>query len=104
MPTRVLDFWEAFDYVEPIGEAWRQTAETNVLLERQIELEAMKIGAKFDPGTVERHMPLRFKPNEKIVKHVKRTKKTKQTEFDQVAATLGLSEIVKKHGRNNKSS
>lgn len=99
----MLDFWEAFDAVEPIGERWRQTAETNVLLERLMEWEAAKHGQKFEPATVDNHMPARY-----IAPKKPKPKQTEQkptsTDFERVAATLGLSKIVKKYGRNNKPS
>ena len=91
----------AFDAVEPIGESWKQSAQTQCLLERQIELEAMKIGAKFEPSTFERHMPARFMPDPK--RQPKRTKKIAKTEFETLGASLGLGAVVKANGNNNKS-
>jgi hypothetical protein len=92
----------AFDAVEPIGEAWKQSAQTQCLLERQIELEAMKVGAKFEPSTFERHMPTRYFPEPQLQK-TKRTKKTTKTEFESLGATLGLGAVVRANGNNNKS-
>lgn len=97
----MLDFWQAFDSVEPIGEAWKQSAQTQCLIERQIELEAMKVGVTFEPSTFERHMPIRYMPEPK--REPKRTKKTAKTEFETLGASLGLGAVVRSHGNNNKS-
>lgn len=101
VPKHVLDFWQAFDSVEPIGEAWKQAAQTQCLLERQIELEAMKVGAKFEPSTFERHMPARYSPEPK--RQPKRTKNTTKKEFETLGAALGLGAVVRANGNNNKS-
>ena len=92
----------AFDAVEPIGESWKQSAQTQCLIERQIELEAIKVGATFEPSTFERHMPARYMPEPK--RQTKRTKKTAKTEFETLGASLGLGIVVRAHyGHNNKS-
>jgi hypothetical protein len=93
----------AFDAVEPIGEAWKQSAQTQCLIERQIELEAMKVGAKFEPSTFERHMPMRYMPEPPPAKP-KRTKKTAKTEFETLGAALGLGSVLKAHHGNNDKS
>lgn len=99
----MLDFWEAFDAVEPIGEAWMQTAQTQCLLERQIELEAMKIGVPFEPSTFERHMPARY-ISEPLPPKPKRTKQTVKTEFESLGASLGLGMVLRNNGNNNQPS
>jgi hypothetical protein len=102
-----LDKWAAFDAVEPIGERWLQTAQLTTMVERLIEQNALHRGFdKFTPTTIENNMPPRYR----------REKATKQTatqpakpasqhmQFHQLAASLGLSEVVIKHGRFNQSS
>jgi hypothetical protein len=101
VPKNVLDFWTAFDAVEPIGEIWKQSAQTQCLIERQIELEAMKVGAKFEPSTFERHMPARFMPDPQP--KPKRTKRAAMNEFEKLGESLGLGAVIKSHGHNNKS-
>jgi hypothetical protein len=60
-PTSVMDFWEAFDSIEPIGEQWLQTAQLSFLLDRLFA--SMIKGGKVHE--VEEFMPPRYKPTEK---------------------------------------
>lgn len=92
----------AFDAVEPIGERWRQTAQLTTMVERLIEQNALHNGCdKFEPTTIENNMPPRYW-RDKASKQTA-TKPTKQQDpnfqFHQVAAALGLSKVVLKHGR-----
>jgi len=103
VPSHVMDFWEAFDAVEPIGEHWKQTAEITTMLSRLIEYTvALKTGTQFDATTIEDNMPSRYRrlPKKVVVEKSVDIK----SEFEQVAAAFGLTEIVKKHGRINKLS
>jgi hypothetical protein len=93
-----MDFWMAFDSVEPIGESWRQTAETNSMLSNVIAYQAAGMGIKIDPGTIEDNMPSRYM-RAKRPKEAKSIPSDPQAEFKRVAAAFGLTEIVKKHGR-----
>jgi hypothetical protein len=102
VPAKVLDFWEAFDAVEPIGEAWRQTAETNTLIERLIELKLVQYGSKFAPATVESNMPARYRREKKQPAIVQVVESDPVSEFEKLGAALGLGEVIKKHGNNNK--
>lgn len=100
---RVLDFWQAFDSIEPIGEQWRQTAETNALLSRIVEFQAAKLGMELQKTTIEDCMPQRFKREpQKTITPKKKPAETNQ--FNQVAAALGFGKMVAKHGRINKPS
>jgi hypothetical protein len=98
---RVLEFWQAFDFVEPIGEQWRQTAETNKLLSRVVELMAARFGIEMEPTTIEELMPQRYKP-EKKPKKEKPSKAVASDTFMPLAAMFGLKEVV--DGRSNQSS
>lgn len=100
VPSRVLDFWEAFDSVEPIGEQWRQTAETNTLIERLVELRLLEFGSKFEPATVDSNMPARYR-REKKQPATQAVKNDPVSEFEKLGAALGLGEVVRKHGNNN---
>jgi glutamate-1-semialdehyde aminotransferase len=102
VPARVLDFWQAFDSLEPIGEHWRQTAETNSLLARLIECQAAKLGVKLDTTTVEDCMPLRFLRKQATKKP--EAKATEKDQFQQITNALGFGKIAAKYGRRNKSS
>lgn len=97
-----MDFWTAFDAVEPIGEAWRQTATTNTLLERQIEYEAAKNGAVFEPATVDSHMPARYVPEHKPKQTI--PQRINEADFAAFGRSAGLTEVLRKHGRINQPS
>ena len=102
VPARVLDFWQAFDSLEPIGEHWKQTAETNALLAKLVDFQAAKIGVELEPTTVEDCMPARFRRKQKPKQP--ETKTAEPDQFQQVADSFGLGKIVAKYGRLNKSS
>jgi hypothetical protein len=103
VPSRVIDFWIAFDAVEPIGEHWRQTAEVNSRLSQLAGLAALNYGAKLEQETSDECMPQRYVRAKERLPKVE-SKQIPAAGFDQVAAAFGLSEIVKTHGRINKSS
>lgn len=103
VPAHVIDFWLAFDAVEPIGDQWRQTAETNAMLSNLIAYQAASMGIKIEPATAEDNMPARYEPVKKRPAPTQ-VETNPQTEFQRVAAAFGLTEIVKKHGRINQPS
>lgn len=102
-PKHVVDFWIAFDSVEPIGEQWRQTSETNSRLSQVAGLLALTTGVKFDAEEPDDCMPQRFQRAKKRIPQVA-VKQEPKSEFEQVTACFGLSEVVKKYGRNNQPS
>ena len=61
IPKSVLDFWEAFDAVEPIGDRWIQTAQ----LSSQLELVLCKGLNGYTPRTIDDFMPTRYLREEK---------------------------------------
>jgi len=72
------------------------------MVERIIEQNALYKGFdKFTPSTIETNMPPRYR-TEKAAKQAA-TQPTKaqdaKSQFNQVAAALGLSQVVRKHGR-----
>ena len=105
VPSHVMDFWEAFDAVEPIGEKWIQNAEITTMLSRLIEYTvALKTGKQLDATSVEDNMPARYRRIQKPKESQVVEKRDERSEFERVAASFGLTEIVKKHGRINKPS
>lgn len=59
-PARVLDYWEAFDRVEPIGDQWLQTAQICEMLSRGHTVAMAAVGQKLEPKTIEDLMPARW--------------------------------------------
>ena len=57
MPQGALNFWEAFDAVEPIGEEWRQSA---MIAHENARLQFAKAGRK--PPEFDCFMPERYRP------------------------------------------
>ncbi len=57
--TRILDFWQSVDVVDPIPDPWAQTAEICFQLERLI---AMKCGSEYKVKSKERFYPPQYKP------------------------------------------
>lgn len=90
IPKRVLDFWEAFDMVEPVGEQWSQTAQLSTLFHQLINVNLASAGVKSDPIDFESHMPpryLRVMTNEK-------PQQDSGTMFSTFASIFGMSEVV----------
>lgn len=100
-PT-VLDFWEAFDAIEPIGEQWRQTATVTTMAARIVEYTAAVAGHKMDPTLVDDAMPARYRPYKRQA--IKSQPQDQQTDFNRLASALGLGKVVAKHGRINQPS
>lgn len=101
VPKHVIDFWLAFDAIEPIGDAWEQTAEINAKLSQILGLVAFGVhGAVLDSQTAEDNMPTRYARTKKRLAAVQ-TKPATKSEFEQLTASFGLSEVVRKHGRIN---
>ena len=65
VPTRVLDFWEAFDRIEPIGEHWLQTAMLGQTLSEGHVLTMASVGHEHSPKSYEDFMPGRWVPPQK---------------------------------------
>jgi len=68
LPRGALDFWEAFDMVEPIGERWRQSAMVSHQSSMGVYLQAGK-----EPPDVDDFMPPRYKrrkPPKEVAKPV----------------------------------
>lgn len=99
---QVLDFWQAFDAVEPIGEQRLQSARIETALNRVVEYIAAGNGYAMEPTSIEDNMPYRYKRERKQKVASKPTDTA--TDFQRMASAFGLTEIVEKHGRGNKSS
>jgi hypothetical protein len=99
---RVLDFWQAFDAVEPIGEQRLQSARIEAMLSRVVEYIAATNGHEMEPTTINDCMPWRYKRETKQTVTPKPS--DPKTEFAQVAASLGFGKVLAQHGRINKSS
>jgi hypothetical protein len=99
MPKGALDQWVAFDSVEPIGEEWRQTAETNFLLRQLIGIQMAKAGVKSDQFTVNDCMPARYdRPKRKVAKPKSDTNQM----FKSLIGAFGLSKVA--NGNNDNAS
>lgn len=59
-PARVLDYWEAFDHVEPIGEQWLQAAQICEMLSRGHVVAMATVGQTLEPKSIEDFMPARW--------------------------------------------
>ena len=66
LPRGALDFWEAFDMVEPIGERWRQAA----MVAHQSSLGTY-CNAGQKPPDLDDFMPARYKRRKPTVEPVK---------------------------------
>lgn len=58
----MLDYWEAFDQIEPIGEQWLQTAQICEFLSRGHTVAMAAVGKTLEPKSIEDLMPPRWKP------------------------------------------
>lgn len=99
---RVLDFWEAFDAVEPIGEQRLQSARIETMLCRLVEYTAASMGQAIEPTSVEENMPYRYKREQK--QNVASKPSDPKAEFTRIASSLGFGKVISKHGRGNQSS
>lgn len=99
---RVLDFWQAFDAVEPIGEQRLQSARIEAMLSRVVEYIAATNGHEMEPTTINDCMPWRYK--REPGRQQKTTKADPQAEFKQIASSLGFGKVLAQHGRINKPS
>lgn len=90
LPRGALDFWEAFDMLEPIGEQWKQTAQ----LTWASTLDVFK-----NPREPDDFMPTRFERASKPAKvELPQPEEAKQ-QFDAFLGIFGFSEAG--HGRND---
>lgn len=69
-PPHILNFWEGFDRVEPIGEAWRQTAQLSSMLSQILGAHYAATGVELEALSQDDCMPARYaaekKPKPKI--------------------------------------
>jgi hypothetical protein len=90
----VLAFWEAFDRIEPIGDAWQQTALLAYCIEQLTNVQIVKAGGKARAFSAEDFMPSRYdRPatKRKVVVENANQLKTKLTSIFNIAGA--------KHGR-----
>lgn len=88
LPRGALDFWEAFDMVEPIGEQWKQTAQ----LTWASTLDVFK-----EPKEPDDFMPTRFQRQKKQAE-VPQPEEAKQ-QFDAFLGIFGFKGV--NNGRND---
>lgn len=67
-PKEILDFWEAFDAIEPIGDRWMQTATLSSVLDALMSIVAATGGMKKEIRDWESFMPSRFERSAKPVR------------------------------------
>jgi hypothetical protein len=89
MPRGALNFWEAFDMVEPIGEEWAQTA----LIAHQASMDLYCKAGKTPPD-IEAFMPARYKRPKRLD-----LPKPAKEQFQSLLAMTGFKETV--HGDND---
>lgn len=90
LPRGALDFWEAFDMVEPIGEQWSQTAQ----LTWASTLDVFK-----EPKEPDDFMPPRFiRPTKEVAAKLPTQDEAKQ-QFDSFLGIFGFSGVD--DGRND---
>jgi hypothetical protein len=65
VPARVLDFWQAFDRIEPIGDQWLQSAMLAQMASQGHSLQMAAVGQSHSPKSYEDFMPERWKPDKK---------------------------------------
>lgn len=88
LPAGSLDYWLAFDRVEPIGEERLQHAE----LMQQVAAQLM-VHAKIDLPEVEDFMPARFERTKKQKPKLPDQSQMKSM-FNQIAKTLKLDKVA----------
>lgn len=84
LPAGALDFWMAFDQLQPIGDEWFQTA----LIAQQSSFGAFAQAGVAIPE-VENFMPARYRPKKKKPALVK------DDGFDQLLKITKLDRVVK---------
>lgn len=89
LPSGTLDFWEAFDAVEPIGEEWMQAA----TVAHQSSLYAYcKAGKK--PLDVEEYMPSRYRRTVKAKKVELPTAEESKMQFQALVGFFGFGDVA----------
>jgi hypothetical protein len=63
--SRILDFWEAFDRIEPIGGRWKQAAMIAHEVSINHAVTMATVGGKLDPKPIEDFMPPQYRPPKK---------------------------------------
>jgi hypothetical protein len=100
LPHGVLDQWVAFDRVEPIGEDWKQTASILSMLSNLAGTIAATAGITMEVADVNDCMPLRYQRPKKALKPAIPKPEAAKTDFARFGASVGLTEVIKKHGIN----
>lgn len=99
LPRGALDFWAAFDQVEPIGERWAQSA----MIAHQSAFGVYCQAGK-DPPPFEDYMPPRWKrPKKKVEITLPTSAEDNAAAFKSMLGMVGLSK-VKKNGGNDQRS
>ena len=82
-PKAVIDFWEAFDSLEPVGDHWMQTATLASVLDALMAIVAATGGMKKEIRDWESFMPNRF---ERSAKPVRLTRQQSAEEMHSILA------------------
>jgi hypothetical protein len=95
LPRGALDFWAAFDRVEPIGERWAQSA----MIAHQSAFGVYCQAGK-DPPSFEDYMPTRWKrPRKKAEITLPTSANDNAKAFKSMLGTFGLDKAKEQHGR-----
>jgi hypothetical protein len=98
LPRGALDFWAAFDQVEPIGERWAQSA----MIAHQSAFGTYCQAGK-EPPDFEDYMPPRWKrPKKRVEITLPSSSNENQKAFGGILKSLGLEKA--KNGRNDQRS
>jgi hypothetical protein len=72
VPKRIMDFWTAYDHIEPIGQSWLQTAVVAKEVDDMHHDLCVANGIDREPKrTWEKFMPPRYKPVKKPIKQTR---------------------------------
>jgi len=89
-----MDFWMAFDAVEPIGDQWRQFAELRSSVMQLLSVMYAANGVKFQaPVAWQEYMPERFmwdRPETPVTPEPEKDKESQMAEMKRVGAMLGF--------------
>ena len=61
VPARVLDFWQAYDRLEPIGDSWMQSAMICQQLSTGHGYQLASVGVKHEPKSFTDFMPSQYR-------------------------------------------
>jgi hypothetical protein len=97
LPRGALDFWAAFDQVEPIGERWAQSA----MIAHQAAFGVYCQAGK-EPPDFEDYMPPRWKrPKKRVEITLPKSADDNASAFKSMLGTFGLDKARTQHGRND---